>query len=90
MCSQVVDGDYIIDTEDGGVLCSVGDGCNDAAPEKIKAANARLIAAAPDLLAALKAMIDVADDDAVFDHDRNGCDNCILCDARRAAAKAEG
>ena len=54
-----------------------------------QAANARLIAAAPDLLAALKGVIDFADVDEEFDHDRNGCDGCVLCDARNAIEKAE-
>jgi hypothetical protein len=54
-----------------------------------QSANACLMTAAPDLLAALKGMVDCADNDEVFDHDSNGCDDCILCDARKAIAKAE-
>src|SRR3954467_15254806 len=51
-------------------------------------ANSRLIATAPGLLASLKAMIDAADEGEIFDQDHGGCDDCILCDARKAVAKA--
>lgn len=54
-------------------------------------ANAELIAKAwliPELLASLKAMIDLADNDEVHDHDMGGCDDCILCEARKVIEKA--
>ena len=53
-------------------------------------ANARLIAAAPDLLAALSGLVDVQPESETLDHDLNGCDGCALCSARQAIAKAKG
>ena len=53
-------------------------------------ANARLIAAAPDLLAALSGLVDVQPESETLEHDLNGCDGCALCSARQAIAKAKG
>jgi len=58
-------------------VCGTCDGCH-----KIAMADAKLIAAAPDLLAALKAMVKVDAED--------GADDEYLRDARAAIAKAEG
>ena len=55
-------------------------GCGWACPHEEPWANARLIAAAPDLLEALREMLDA-----------QVCGDCALCDKARAAiAKAEG
>ncbi len=54
-------------------------------------ANAALISKAwliPELVASLNAMIDAADDGEIFNHDHSGCEDCILCDARKVIAKA--
>lgn len=62
--------------------------CNTALPESV--ANARLIAAAPELLEALKSM-DCAVCDCSLGHPMRVIDRCSFCAKSRAAiAKAEG
>lgn len=51
-------------------------------------ANANLIAAAPDLLAALKARMEC--EELCLLNPNNPCGNCINCSATAAIAKAEG
>jgi len=55
-------------------------------------ANARLIAAAPALLEACKAFVNLVDEDADMEHTLNPHDEetCSLCLARAAIANAEG
>lgn len=65
----------------GVYICDTANNPKTRTPEN--AANARLIAAAPDMLAALK---ELADDDACGDHCSN---SCKWCAARAAIAKAE-
>lgn len=65
--------------------------------DSLSVPDACLISAAPDLLAALEALIDLADPDATADHDHDqgfGAphpeETCALCMARAAIAKAKG
>jgi hypothetical protein len=55
--------------------------------------DADLFAAAPELLEALKALLDCQSEKIMFEHSMDDCggvDGCILCQARAAIAKAEG
>ena len=78
---------WIISPNQHGMICriNVTDACGDVINEPTKA-NARLIAAAPELLAALKALADY-----VFREEskQNICSSTWM-DARAAIAKAEG
>ena len=73
----------------GFVLGMVYGAISDVGSDHECHANARLIAAAPDLLAALKAMMDVQDstDDCWCD---DGVRPCEACQCRAAIAKVEG
>lgn len=55
-------------------------------------ANARLIAAAPDLLEALESLVAAVSEIEDLEHDQFGCDDehCPLCQARAAISKATG
>lgn len=66
-------------------------GPGDIAPSEA-AANARLIAAAPDLLEALKSLMEVqdCDTDCWCEEDENRPRPCEACAGRAAIAKAEG
>jgi hypothetical protein len=67
-------------------LSMVAEGADDDEQEKFEAeqaANARLIAAAPELLEALKSL----DPQCIT---VPACGSCVGCDARAAIAKAEG
>ena len=61
-----------------------GDGFTICDPSPMGAANARLIAAAPELAAALRWALDQLDDDLDLDHRR------ALADARALLARVEG
>ena len=52
-------------------------------------ANARLMAKAPELLDALKAIVDAAEDDMVHTLDCQEPESCTLCTARKVIAEAE-
>lgn len=82
-------GRWEIHLADLSPIATVGDGLHEGDYD-VAEANACLIAAAPDLLAALKGMIEVADEGEVMDHDVSGCDDCALCTARKTVAVAEG
>lgn len=80
-------------TDNGRAIIRDEAGCRIAIIEstgskEMDEANARLIAKAPALFKSLQAMIDVADVDEVHDHDMGGCDDCVLCDARKALSLA--
>ena len=65
------------------------DGCTVCNPSPMGEANARLIAAAPDLLEALRDLLSRADLDQSATHD--GLENCnALAKCRAAIAKATG
>ena len=65
------------------------DGCTVCNPSPMGEANARLIAAAPDLLEALRDLLSRADLDQSATHD--GLENCdALARCRAAIAKATG
>ena len=66
-------------------ICTLLDVWSDArTPKNQKMANARLIAAAPDLLAALEAALTAVE----YYHEHEGCD-AMLDQARAAIAKAQ-
>jgi hypothetical protein len=53
----------------------------------------KLMKAAPDLLKALKAFVEIQDDVDLTEHSWEGCggpESCVLCMANAAIAKAEG
>jgi hypothetical protein len=55
--------------------------------------SAKLIAAAPDLLKALKDFVEIQDPDSLAEHAWNDCggpESCVYCQAKAAIAKAEG
>lgn len=84
-CRSIVSGGYagsicIISVNNG--IASISEGGNDCPPLEEAKANARIIAAAPDLLEALELMVDIYDPD--------GLDICAATDARLAIAKAKG
>ena len=64
------------------------DGDPDDIPDVIAERNARLIAAAPDLLAALKRLL-AAQYPGTENHHETGC-RCFIHEAQTAIAKAEG
>jgi len=55
--------------------------------ERVVKARLNLAADAPDLLTALRDLIDEADSDEVHDHERTGCDDCPFCRAKALTAK---
>jgi RNase P/RNase MRP subunit p30 len=55
--------------------------------------NARLIAAAPEMLEVLKAFVFIQTDADLLEHEWEGCsgiDSCVLCMANKIIEKAEG
>ena len=82
---------YSVQLADASPLASVGDGVHDGAPDGMVEANARLIAAAPDLLEACRGIC------AMIYRDKNGDERIDLDQyekaerlCRRAIIKANG
>lgn len=86
--ATIIQGPYVVFDEKAAICAPDGVLCmfTEWAPED--RATAVLMAAAPDMLAALKRLLASTDPGNVDDHDK-GC-GCVIHEARAAIARAEG
>lgn len=84
---------FLIELEDGSTIATVGEGVNEGGSMEQLEAHARLFAAAPELLAAVEALLGNIGDEEYDDHDYfdphpHDVEGCVLCMARMARDKA--